>query len=56
MKKSFSNKNAKIQNEEKIKFDKIWGNTMRGPLQTRRPKFKLFNCLSSTHQIFRIGI
>ena len=28
---------------------------MGGPLQTRMPKFKLFNCLSKTFEIFRIG-
>ena len=27
---------------------------MGGPPQTRMPKFKFFNCLSWTHEIFRI--
>ena len=30
MKRSFSNKNAKIENEEKMKFDKIWGEHNEG--------------------------
>ena len=28
---------------------------MKGSTEARTPKFKLFNCLSETYQIFRIG-
>ena len=33
---------------------KFGGTTMEGPPQMRMPKLKLFNCLSYTHEIFRI--
>ena len=34
---------------------KFGGTTIEGPSQARMPKFKLFNCLSKTHEIFRIN-
>ena len=41
--------------KKKIKFDNIWRFHNGCLPQTRTPKFKLFNRLSLTHQIFRIG-